>query len=145
MTTSATAVTPRPPHVDPALLREDPLTPLAALRRDHGVIAMGPNVYMALREGEALDIRYAILDEFHYYGDRDRGAAWQVPLLTMPQSRFLLMSATLGDTRFFEQALTELTGVPTELVASTGIVRLKLRDLRPGHAAVVRPEDVDRS
>ena len=44
------------------------------------------------------------MDEFHYYADRDRGVAWQVPLLTMPQTRFLLMSATLGDTRFFEEA-----------------------------------------
>jgi superfamily II RNA helicase len=39
------------------------------------------------------------MDEFHYYADRDRGVAWQVPLLTLPQARFLLMSATLGDTR----------------------------------------------
>jgi superfamily II RNA helicase len=52
----------------------------------------------ALRHGAALDLRYAILDEFHYYGARDRGVAWQVPLLTLPQARFLLMSATLGDT-----------------------------------------------
>ncbi len=42
------------------------------------------------------------MDEFHYYSDRDRGAAWQIPLLTLPQTRFLLMSATLGDTTFFE-------------------------------------------
>ena len=38
------------------------------------------------------------MDEFHYYADRERGVAWQVPLLTLPQARFLLMSATLGDT-----------------------------------------------
>ena len=37
------------------------------------------------------------MDEFHWYADRDRGVAWQVPLLTLPQTRFLLMSATLGD------------------------------------------------
>ncbi len=42
------------------------------------------------------------MDEFHYYADRERGVAWQVPLLTLPQARFLLMSATLGDTAFFE-------------------------------------------
>ena len=58
------------------------------------------------------------MDEFHYYADRDRGTAWQVPLLTMPQSRFLLMSATLGDTSFFEEALTRLNGRPTVTVAS---------------------------
>ena len=47
------------------------------------------------------------MDEFHYYADRDRGVAWQVPLLTLPQTRFLLMSATLGDMTFFEEALTQ--------------------------------------
>ena len=46
------------------------------------------------------------MDEFHWYADRDRGVAWQTPLLTLPQTRFLLMSATLGDTAFFEEALT---------------------------------------
>ena len=37
------------------------------------------------------------MDEFHYFADRDRGWAWQVPLLTLPNTQFLLMSATLGD------------------------------------------------
>jgi superfamily II RNA helicase len=59
------------------------------------------------------------MDEFHYYADRERGVAWQVPLLTMPQTRFLLMSATLGDTAFFEGELTRLNGKPTATVAST--------------------------
>ncbi len=52
---------------------------------------------MALREGEGLDVPYAVLDEFHYYADPERGVAWQVPLLALPRTRFLLMSATLGD------------------------------------------------
>ena len=43
------------------------------------------------------DVDDVVMDEFHYYADRDRGVAWQVPLLTLPQARFLLMSATLGD------------------------------------------------
>ncbi len=59
------------------------------------------------------------MDEFHYYADRERGVAWQVPLLTLPQARFLLMSATLGDTTFFEEELTRLNGRPTVAVAST--------------------------
>ncbi|MFL5396218.1 MAG: DEAD/DEAH box helicase, partial [Myxococcales bacterium] len=50
-----------------------------------------------------------VMDEFHYYADRDRGAAWQVPLLTLPQARFLLMSATLGDTSAIEQSLADVT------------------------------------
>jgi superfamily II RNA helicase len=52
---------------------------------------------MALRSGERLDAPYAVLDEFHYYSDHERGWAWQVPLITLPRTQFLLMSATLGD------------------------------------------------
>ncbi len=73
---------------------------------------------LALREGARADVQDIILDEFHYYSDRDRGGAWQVPLLALPQSRFLLMSATLGDTRFFEEELTRLNGKPTITVAA---------------------------
>jgi superfamily II RNA helicase len=39
-----------------------------------------------------------------------------VPLLTLPQAQFVLMSATLGDTRRFEAELTERTGRPTAVV-----------------------------
>ena len=58
------------------------------------------------------------MDEFHYYSDAERGYAWQVPLLTLPQARFLLMSATLGSTEFFEKELTRLTGAPSLTVRS---------------------------
>ena len=58
------------------------------------------------------------MDEFHWYADRDRGVAWQVPLLTLPQARFLLMSATLGDVTFFEEELTQRNGRPTAVVKS---------------------------
>ncbi len=51
----------------------------------------------ALREGEHADVGCVAMNEFHYYGDDDRGWAWQVPLLTLPKTQFLLMSATLGD------------------------------------------------
>jgi superfamily II RNA helicase len=73
---------------------------------------------MALREGDKARVDDVIMDEFHYYSDASRGFAWQVPLLTLPQARFLLMSATLGETAFFEEALTSLTGAPTSLVKS---------------------------
>ena len=73
---------------------------------------------MALRQGAALEVDSVVCDEFHYYADRDRGAAWQIPLLTLPQAQFLLMSATLGDATFFEERLTHLTGLPTRVVAS---------------------------
>jgi len=73
---------------------------------------------MALREGARARVDDVIMDEFHYYSDHSRGFAWQVPLLTLPQARFLLMSATLGETAFFEETLTKLTGTPTSLVKS---------------------------
>ena len=73
---------------------------------------------IALREGTAAAVQEVIMDEFHYYTDRERGVAWQAPLLTLPQARFLLMSATLGDTAFFEQELTRLTGRPSVTVRS---------------------------
>tara|TARA_R110002096_G_scaffold29509_5_gene88961 strand:- start:26554 stop:29097 length:2544 start_codon:yes stop_codon:yes gene_type:complete len=73
---------------------------------------------LALREGEAADVDEVIMDEFHYYSDVERGVSWQVPLLTLPRARFLLMSATLGETTFFEKAISDLTGAPTVLVKS---------------------------
>ncbi len=73
---------------------------------------------LALREGAKAPVHDVIMDEFHYYADASRGSAWQIPLLILPQTRFLLMSATLGDTAFFEEALTELTSNPTSLVQS---------------------------
>jgi len=73
---------------------------------------------IALREGVEADIHEVIMDEFHYYADRERGTAWQVPLLTLPQPRYLLMSATLGDTAFFEGELSKLNDRETISVVS---------------------------
>jgi superfamily II RNA helicase len=73
---------------------------------------------LALRDGDRLQVDDVIMDEFHYYADRERGVAWQVPLLTLPQCRFLLMSATLGDVRFFERELTSRTGRETTTVSA---------------------------
>ena len=47
------------------------------------------------------------MDEFHYYSDKERGVAWQVPLLVLPETQFLLMSATLGDTRAIAERLEQ--------------------------------------
>ncbi|MGN6386963.1 MAG: DEAD/DEAH box helicase [Verrucomicrobiota bacterium] len=71
---------------------------------------------IALREGDKAPIGDVVMDEFHYYSDKERGVAWQVPLLTMPQTRFLLMSATLGNTSFFESELTRLNGRETAVI-----------------------------
>ncbi len=74
--------------------------------------------HLALRQGSAARVDDVIMDEFHYYGDSQRGMAWQVPLLTLPQARFLLMSATLGETERFEKALTRLNQKTTTVVSS---------------------------
>ncbi len=73
---------------------------------------------LALREGPAADIGLVVMDEFHYYGDPDRGWAWQVPLLELPRAQFLLMSATLGDVGFFRDDLSRRTGRDTAVVSS---------------------------
>ncbi len=73
---------------------------------------------IALREGSDADIELVVMDEFHFYGDPDRGWAWQVPLLELPKAQFLLMSATLGDVSFLREDLTRRTGRPTALVTN---------------------------
>jgi superfamily II RNA helicase len=72
----------------------------------------------ALRDGRHAEADVVIVDEFHYYADPQRGWAWQVPLLELVDSQFLLISATLGNTAFFEEELTGRTGRPTVLVTS---------------------------
>ncbi|MBE0010674.1 MULTISPECIES: DEAD/DEAH box helicase [unclassified Arthrobacter] len=73
---------------------------------------------IALREGAQADVGTVIMDEFHFYSDPQRGWAWQVPLLELPQAQFLLMSATLGDMTRFEEALTSLTGRASTTISS---------------------------
>jgi len=93
----------------------------ASVNRDAPILCCTAEILanIALREGAAANVQEVVMDEFHYYADRERGVAWQVPLLTLPQARFLLMSATLGDTTFFEEELTRLNGRPTVGVSST--------------------------
>lgn len=71
----------------------------------------------ALREGEWSDVGCVAMDEFHFYSDPDRGWAWQVPLLTLPHTQFLLMSATLGDVSQIAQALESKTGTTVDIIA----------------------------
>jgi superfamily II RNA helicase len=74
---------------------------------------------IALRDGQDADVGQVVMDEFHFYADPDRGWAWQVPLIELPQAQFVLMSATLGDVTRFEKELTQRTGRPTAVVEST--------------------------
>ena len=71
----------------------------------------------ALREGEDTDVGFVAMDEFHFFSDPDRGWAWQVPLLTLPHTQFMLMSATLGDMTAISQALERHTGRDVETIA----------------------------
>lgn len=73
---------------------------------------------MALRDGENCPVDDVVMDEFHYYSDQQRGVAWQVPLLVLKKTRFVLMSATLGDMDFFAKALTNLNHRRTAVVSS---------------------------
>jgi len=75
----------------------------------------------ALRDRELADIGLVVMDEFHFYTEPDRGWAWQVPLLLMPDTQWLLMSATLGDTSTLEADLTARS--KRETVAVTGVER----------------------
>ncbi|MER5623388.1 DUF3516 domain-containing protein [Streptosporangium sp. NPDC002544] len=74
---------------------------------------------VALRDGAQADIGQVVMDEFHFYSEPDRGWAWQVPLLELPNVQFILMSATLGDVTRFEEDLTRRTGRPTAVVKNT--------------------------
>ncbi|MEO3861640.1 DUF3516 domain-containing protein [Acrocarpospora sp. B8E8] len=74
---------------------------------------------VALAEGARADVGMVIMDEFHFYAEPDRGWAWQVPLLELPQAQFVLMSATLGDVERFEKDLTRRTGRPTAVVKNS--------------------------
>ncbi len=73
---------------------------------------------LALREGADADVGQVVMDEFHFYAEPDRGWAWQVPLIELPQAQFVLMSATLGDVTRFVEDLTRRTGRDTAVVTS---------------------------
>ncbi len=75
----------------------------------------------ALRHGAATEADVVVMDEFHFYAEPDRGWAWQVPLLQLPRTRFLLMSATLGDLTDISADLERRTG--REVAHVTGVER----------------------
>ncbi len=92
----------------------------ATVNRDAPVICCTAEILsnIALAEGSQADVDYVVMDEFHYFSDKERGVAWQVPLLTLPHARFVLMSATLGDVTAFEQLLAKHTGADVVTVRS---------------------------
>jgi hypothetical protein len=95
------------------------LTGDASVNSDAPIICCTAEVLanIALREGSRADVGLVVMDEFHFYAEPDRGWAWQVPLLELPQAQFVLMSATLGDVSRFVDDLTRRNGRPTVVVA----------------------------
>lgn len=93
----------------------------ASVNRDAPIICCTAEILsnLALRDGKGAAVDCAVLDEFHYYADAARGVAWQVPLLVLENTQFLLMSATIGPTKGFEEALTRLTHKPAVTVRSS--------------------------
>src|SRR5690349_6076102 len=92
----------------------------ATVNRDASVVCCTAEILanIALGDGADADVDYVVMDEFHYFSDKERGVAWQVPLLTLPHARFVLMSATLGDVSAFESILEKHTGETVVTVRS---------------------------
>jgi hypothetical protein len=86
------------------------LTGDASANRDAPIICCTQEILanMALRDDD-VPVDYVVMDEFHFYGDKERGTAWQIPLISMRDSVFLLMSATLGETSDIEKRLADFT------------------------------------
>ena len=67
----------------------------ATVNRDAPIICCTAEILanLALRDTGA-QVDYVVMDEFHYYADRDRGVAWQMPLLALPRDH---VPADVGD------------------------------------------------
>ncbi len=95
------------------------LTGDASVNADAPVICCTAEVLanIALREGAQADVGLVVMDEFHFYAEPDRGWAWQVPLIELPQAQFVLMSATLGDISEIAVDLSRRNGRETSVIA----------------------------
>ena len=95
------------------------LTGDVALNGDAPIICCTAEILAndALRYGDDGEVAFAAMDEFHYFGDPQRGWAWQVPLLALKSVQFLLMSATLGDTSAISAKIEEMSGRAVTTIA----------------------------
>mmetsp|Transcript_150922 Transcript_150922/g.485017 ORF Transcript_150922/g.485017 Transcript_150922/m.485017 type:complete len:1052 (+) Transcript_150922:144-3299(+) len=73
---------------------------------------------VALRDGPAARVDFVVMDEFHYFSDKERGYAWEVPLLRLLRTRFLLMSATMGFNEALYNAVERISGRLVKVVTS---------------------------
>ena len=96
------------------------LTGDASINPDAPIICCTAEILanLALRYGETTPVDQVVMDEFHFYADPDRGWAWQVPLIELRHSQFVLMSATLGNVTRFVEDFERRTGRPTTVVTS---------------------------
>ncbi|WP_020521746.1 DEAD/DEAH box helicase [Catelliglobosispora koreensis] len=92
----------------------------AAVNADAPIICCTAEILanLALRDGAGANVGQVIMDEFHFYSEPDRGWAWQVPLVELPNVQFVLMSATLGDVTRFKEDMTRRTGRETAVISS---------------------------
>ncbi|WP_342373307.1 DUF3516 domain-containing protein [Propioniciclava soli] len=90
----------------------------AAVNADAPIVCCTAEILanIALREGVDAVVGQVVMDEFHFVADPDRGWAWHVPLVELPQAQFLLMSATLGDVTRLAERLTTATGRETAVI-----------------------------
>ncbi|MFZ0529082.1 MAG: DUF3516 domain-containing protein, partial [Propionicimonas sp.] len=90
----------------------------AAVNADAPIVCCTAEILanIALREGSAAEIAQVVIDEFHFIADRDRGWAWQVALVELPQAQFVIMSATLGDVTPLAKDLSTRTGRATSVI-----------------------------
>ena len=65
------------------------LTGDASVNADAPIICCTAEILanLVLREGPSASVGQVVMDEFHFYGDPDRGWAWQVPLLELPRAQ----------------------------------------------------------
>ncbi len=93
----------------------------ATINRDAPILCCTAEILanLSLAGVDSARISSVVMDEFHYYGDKERGVAWQLPLLAMPHAQFLLMSATLGDMTHISDALHKRSGRAVVHVTST--------------------------
>jgi len=97
------------------------LTGDAAINRDAPLICCTAEILanLAVRQGQDGAPAYAVMDEFHFYSDPERGVAWQLPLIALQATQWLLMSATLGDTSDIERRIVARSGREVATIAGS--------------------------
>jgi hypothetical protein len=97
------------------------LTGDASVNRDAPIVCCTAEILsnLAQVEGAARPFAWVVMDEFHYFSDKERGIAWLLPLMLLDGAKFLLMSATIGEIFDAKTLVEALTAQTFELVRST--------------------------